>query len=296
MEAASIPVHRGSRAKRLVQPLAFLATPTALLLAFFLAPMLVMLGVAFDRGLLDGGAGFNFTLTNFTDVISDPLNRKVALTTFEIATTAMLVQLIVAVPLAYVIAFKAGRWQVPILLFLVLADELNPMVRIYAWRMLLGREGLINEGLMSIGIISQPIDALLFSQFAVTVVLSTSYLTYTVIPIYGAMKAIDGNVFEAARDLGAGWWTTTRRVLLPLIAPGIFISLLLVYVPLFTDFASPALVGGTSGYMLGNVVNDYVLEAGDLNRGAAMSIIMLALSALFALVAYRLARINRLES
>ncbi len=296
MEAASIPVRRSSRAKRLVQPLAFLGTPTALLLAFFLAPMLVMLGVALDRGLLDGGTGFNLTLTNFTDVISDPLNRKVALTTFEIATAAMLVQLIVAVPLAYVIAFKAGRWQVPILLFLVLADELNPMVRIYAWRMLLGREGLINEGLMSIGIISQPIDALLFSQFAVTVVLSTSYLTYTVIPIYGAMKAIDGNVFEAARDLGAGWWTTTRRVLLPLIAPGIFISLLLVYVPLFTDFASPALVGGTSGYMLGNVVNDYVLEAGDLNRGAAMSIIMLVLSALFALVAYRLARINRLES
>jgi len=69
-----------------------------------------------------------------------------------------------------------------------------------------------------------------------------------------------------------------------------------LFPPLFTDFASPALVGGTSGYMLGNVVNDYVLEAGDLNRGAAMSIIMLALSALFALVAYRLARINRLES
>ena len=296
MESASIPVQRSPRAKRLLQPLAFLGTPTALLLVFFLAPMLVMTGVALDQGLLDGGVGFNLTLTNFTDVISDPLNRKVALTTFEIATTAMIVQLVVAIPLAYVIAFKAGRWQVPILLFLVLADELNPMVRIYAWRMLLGREGLINEGLMSIGIINQPIDALLFSQFAVTLVLSTSYLTYTVIPIYGAMKAIDGNVFEAARDLGAGWWTTSRRVLLPLIAPGIFISLLLVYVPLFTDFASPALVGGTSGYMLGNVVNDYVLESGDLNRGAAMSIIMLVLSALFAFGAYRLGRINRLES
>ncbi len=297
MEAASMPVvHRRPRFKRVLQPLAFLGTPTALLLAFFLTPMLVMFGVALDKGLLDGGVGFNFTLTNFADVISDPLNRKVALTTFEIATTAMIVQLLVAIPLAYVIAFKAGKWQVPILLFLVLADELNPMVRIYAWRMLLGREGLINEGLMSIGIISQPIDALLFSQFAVTLVLSTSYLTYTVIPIYGAMKAIDGNIFEAARDLGAGWWTTTRRVLLPLIAPGIFISLLLVYVPLFTDFASPALVGGTSGYMLGNVVNDYVLEAGDLNRGAALSIVMLALSALFALLAYRLGRINRLES
>jgi spermidine/putrescine transport system permease protein len=298
MESASIPAPAGqrSRSRRWLQPLAFLGTPTALLLLLFLGPMLVMLGVALDRGLLDGGVGFNPTLTNFTDVITDPLYRDVALTTFEIATAAMIVQLLVAVPLAYVIAFKAGRWQLPILLFLVLADELNPMVRIYAWRMLLGREGLINEGLMRIGIIDQPIDALLFSQFAVTLVLSTSYITYTVIPIYGAMKAIDSNVFEAARDLGAGWWTTTRRVLLPLIAPGIFVALLLVYIPLFTDFASPALVGGTSGYMLGNVVNDLVLESGDLNRGAAMSIIMLALSALFALFAYRLARINRLES
>ena len=298
MESASIPAPAGqrSRSRRWLQPLAFLGTPTALLLLLFLGPMLVMLGVALDRGLLDGGVGFNPTLTNFTDVITDPLYRDVALNTFEIATAAMIVQLLVAVPLAYVIAFKAGRWQLPILLFLVLADELNPMVRIYAWRMLLGREGLINEGLMRIGIIDQPIDALLFSQFAVTLVLSTSYITYTVIPIYGAMKAIDSNVFEAARDLGAGWWTTTRRVLLPLIAPGIFVALLLVYIPLFTDFASPALVGGTSGYMLGNVVNDLVLESGDLNRGAAMSIIMLALSALFALFAYRLARINRLES
>jgi len=298
METASIPSPAGqrSRSRRWLQPLAFLGTPTALLLLLFLGPMLVMLGVALDRGLLDGGVGFNPTLTNFTDVITDPLYRDVALTTLEIATAAMIVQLLVAVPLAYVIAFKAGRWQLPILLFLVLADELNPMVRIYAWRMLLGREGLINEGLMRIGIIDQPIDALLFSQFAVTLVLSTSYITYTVIPIYGAMKAIDSNVFEAARDLGAGWWTTTRRVLLPLIAPGIFVALLLVYIPLFTDFASPALVGGTSGYMLGNVVNDLVLESGDLNRGAAMSIIMLALSALFALFAYRLARINRLES
>ena len=94
------------------------------------------------------------------------------------------------------------------------------MVRIYAWRMLLGREGLINEALMRIGIIDHPIDALLFSQFAVMVVLSTSYLTYTVIPIYASMKAIDANMFEAARDLGAGWFTTFRRVLLPLIAPG----------------------------------------------------------------------------
>ena len=84
-------------------------------------------------------------------------------------------------------------------------------------------------------------------------------------------------------------------MLLPLIAPGIFVALLLVYIPLFTDFASPALVGGTSGYMLGNAVNDLVLEQGDLHQGAAMSMLLLVIAAVFAAVAYKLARFDRLE-
>ena len=297
MEAATVPIAsrpRRHRARGLLRPLAFMAGPTAVLGLLFVAPMVVMLAISLEYGVLSGQSGFTFS--NYTDALSDPLYREVAWTTVQIATIAMIVQLAIAIPIAYVLAFKAGRWELPLLLFLVLADELNPMVRIYAWRMLLGREGLINEGLQRIGLIDHPIDALLFSKFAVIVVLSTSYLTYTVIPIYGAMKAIDKNLFEAALDLGAGWWTTARRVLLPLIAPGIFVALLLVYIPLFTDFASPTLVGGTSGYMLGQVVNDLVLETGDLNGGAAISLLMLLASAIFAVVAYRLAKIRQLES
>ena len=296
MEAATVTAagHRPGRAGKLLRPLAFLTGPAAVLALFFIGPMIVMLVISLQYGVLSGQSGFTFS--NFTDAISDPLYREVAWTTVQIATIAMLVQLAIAIPIAYVLAFKAGKWELPLLLFLVLADELNPMVRIYAWRMLLGREGLINEGLQRIGLTDHPIDALLFSKFAVIVVLSTSYLTYTVIPIYGAMKAIDKNLFEAALDLGAGWFTTARRILLPLIAPGIFVALLLVYIPLFTDFASPTLVGGTSGYMLGQVVNDLVLESGDLNGGAAVSLLMLLASAIFALVAYKLARIRQLET
>ncbi len=267
--------------------------PAAVLALLFLGPMIVMLVISLQYGILSGLSGFTFS--NYSDALTDPLYREVAWTTVQIATIAMVVQLAIAIPIAYVLAFKAGKWELPLLLFLVLADELNPMVRIYAWRMLLGREGLINEALQRIGLINQPIDALLFSKFAVIVVLSTSYLTYTVIPIYGAMKAVDRNLFEAALDLGAGWWTTARRVLLPLIAPGVFVALLLVYIPLFTDFASPTLVGGTSGYMLGQVVNDLVLESGDLNGGAAVSLMMLIASGIFAVIAYRLAKIRQLE-
>lgn len=298
MEAATVPAPSGAPRRglltRLLRPIAFMSGPAAVLALLFLGPMIVMVVISLQYGILSGLSGFTFS--NYSDALTDPLYREVAWTTVQIATIAMVVQLAIAVPIAYVLAFKAGKWELPLLLFLVLADELNPMVRIYAWRMLLGREGLINEALQRIGLIDQPIDALLFSKFAVIVVLSTSYLTYTVIPIYGAMKAVDHNLFEAALDLGAGWWTTARRVLLPLIAPGIFVALLLVYIPLFTDFASPTLVGGTSGYMLGQVVNDLVLESGDLNGGAAVSLMMLIASGIFAVIAYKLAKIRQLES
>lgn len=281
---------RPSRLRRLLRPLAFMSLPTAVLVFLFLVPMAILAVFSFEYGDLTGNSGFTFA--NFTDILSDPLYGEIALTTFEIATIAMIAQLVIGLPLAYVLAYKAGKLELPLLLALVLADELNPMVKIYAWRMLLGREGLINSALTSTGIIDQPIDALLFNKFAVIVVLSTSYLTYTVIPIYASMKAVDAGLFEAARDLGAGWFTSFRRVLLPLIAPGIFIALLLVYVPLFTDFAAPTLVGGTSGYMLGNVVSDLVLENGNLNAGAAMSFLMLIGAALFSLLGYHLSRIK----
>jgi spermidine/putrescine transport system permease protein len=280
--------------RRALRPLGYLGLPLGLLVLLFLGPMAILTLIAFGAGYASETGGL--TLSNFTFIFTDPLYGKVALTTLEIATIAMIVQLIISVPLAYVMAFKAGRFELPLLLALVLADELNPMVRIYAWRMLLGRNGLINSALEKVGLIDHPIDALLFNKFAVVVVLSTSYVTYTAIPIYAAMKAIDLRLFEAARDLGAGWPRIVRSVMLPLIAPGVFIALLLVYIPLFTEFATPTLVGGTSGYMLGSAVNDLILQDGDLGGGAALSLLLLGASGIFALVAYRLARISRLET
>jgi spermidine/putrescine transport system permease protein len=280
--------------RRTLRPLGYLGLPVGLLVVLFLGPMVILTLIAFGAGYASETG--SLTLSNFTFIFTDPLYRKVALTTLEIATIAMVVQLLISVPLAYVMAFKAGRFELPLLLALVLADELNPMVRIYAWRMLLGRKGLINDALEKIGLIDHPIDALLFNKFAVILVLSTSYVTYTAIPIYAAMKAIDLRLFEAARDLGAGWTRIVRSVMLPLVAPGIFIALLLVYIPLFTEFATPALVGGTSGYMLGSAVNDLILQDGDLGGGAALSLLLLGASGIFALVAYRLARISRLET
>ena len=275
-------------------PAAYLTVPMAVLVVLFLVPMVILFLISVGLGI--GFTPTDWTIDKYVGIFQDPLYRDVAVTTIVIASMAMVAQLVVGVPLAYVMAFKAGRFELPLVLGLVVLDGLNPVVRIYAWRMLLGREGIINGSLQWLGVIDKPMDALLFNEAAVILVLSTSWITYTVIPVYASMKAIDANLFQAASDLGAGWWTTARRILLPLSAPGIFVAILLVYIPLFTDFATPTMVGGTSGYMLGQAVNDLVLARGDLASGAAMSFILLMTSGIMAAVAYRLSRINRLSS
>jgi spermidine/putrescine transport system permease protein len=273
-----------------------LSAPLALLGIFFVAPLLTLFLIGFQHNSLFNVGGW--TLSNYGTIFHTGSYRQIAVTTTEIATLTMLVQLLVGFPLAYVLAFRARGWELPVILLLVLADELNPIVRIYAYRVVLGREGIINRGLEAVGLVSShhPLSWLLFDKFAVVVVLSTSYITYTVIPIYAAMKAIDPSLIEAATDLGAGWFRRTMRILVPLSAPGIFVAIILVYLPLFTEFATPTLVGGTGSYMLGQLNAELITESGDLGQGAALSALLLVATGVMAAAAYYLARLNRLDA
>ena len=294
--AAHVPrsSSRAARVAHKLRPVWFLVGPMGVLAALFVTPLIILVVMSFQHYSIYG-AEAGFTLDNFRMLFTDPIYRAVAKDTIIIATTAMLIQLAIALPLAYFIAFRAGRWELFMLLLLVLVDELNPIVRIYAWRMLLGREGVINDFLVWIGLIDQPLDWLLFTKFSVILVLSTSWVNYTALPIYAAMKAINPVLFEAATDLGAGWFTRWRRILIPLAAPGIFVAVILVYIPLFTDFATPGLVGGTSSYMLGNSVADLMVTIGDWGGGAALSLLLLGAMAVIAVIAYFLSKLNQLD-
>jgi spermidine/putrescine transport system permease protein len=292
VEQAGRPLRR--RAARRLRPFAFLFGPIGILLAFFVAPLIIMVVISFRYASLFGFES-GWTISNYVNVLSDPIYWDVAKDTVQMATIAMGVQLLIGFPLAYWIAFKAGRFELVYLLLLVLADELNPIIRIYAWRMILGREGMINHVLQSVGVIDHPLDWLLFTKFSVILVLTTSWVTYTVLPIYAAMKAIDPSLFEAAIDLGASWTTRWRRILIPLAAPGIFVAVILVYIPLFTDFATPALVGGASSYMLGNSVADLMIATGDWGMGSALSLLLLVAVGGVAVIAYFLSKLNQLD-
>ena len=200
--------------------------------------------------------------SHYTEVLTNDLNPHIAWTTFTIATTAMAIMLVIAIPLAYFMVFKAGKWELFLLLSLVLADELAPVVKVYAWQVILGRNGILNWLIPG-----PPVEWLLYSRFAVILTLATTYITYTTIPIYAAMKAIEPSMFEAATDLGAGWWQQTRKILIPLAAPGIFVAMILVYIPMLTDFVTSDIVGGAGSYMMGQRVRDLILEQGDWGAG-----------------------------
>jgi spermidine/putrescine transport system permease protein len=282
-------LRQGTRRSSARGAFGILFAPTTLLVIFFLLPFLIMAQVSLVRFPPNTSSGY--TLTHYANVLTNDLNLQIAIRTAFIATTAMGIMLLIAIPLAYFMAFRAGRWELPLLLSLVLADELAPVVKVYAWQVILGRNGILNWLIPG-----APVEWLLYSQFAVILTLSTTYITYTTIPIYAAMKAIDATVFEAAVDLGAGWWQQARKLLIPLAAPGIFVAMILVYIPMLTDFVTSDIVGGTGSYMMGQRVRDLILGQGDWGSGSALNLLLLGASGLFALIAYRVGRLNRMEA
>ena len=290
---AAEPRYAGKRRSRARGPLGYITAPVLLLLVLFAGPMFILALYSFqERGRGEAG---DWTLANFGSV-AQPFYANVAIDTVMIAVIAMIVLLLIAYPVSYVIAFKAGRWEIPFLLMLVLSDELNPLIRIFAWKTILGRQGLVNGVLESIGIIDQPLEWLMFTKFTVIVVLAASWLPYTVIPIYAAMKTIDKSLLEAAQDLGAGWWTTFRKLLLPLTAAGFLASIILVFIPILSDYAAPALVGGTEGVMIATIIGDEFLERGQWGVGSALTFVLLAVSGLMVWLSYKLANVRRVQA
>ena len=281
------------RRRRNWGPFLYLSSPVAVLLLFFAGPMIILALFSFQRrGRWEHGA---WTLFNY-DTVTQAFYWKVALDRLIIALWAMIVLLLVAYPLAYVIAFRSGKWEIPLLLMLVLSDELNPLVRIFAWKTVLGRQGVVNTFLEWLGVITEPPEWLLFTKFTVIVVLSVSWLPYTVMPIYAAMKTIDPELIEAGQDLGAGWWTMFRKILLPLTAAGFMATVIIVFIPILSDYAAPVLVGGTEGIMITTIIGEEFLGRGQWGIGSALTFVLLAVSSAIVWLSYKLTNLKKVQT
>lgn len=256
--------------------------------------MLVLLAWTFQPP----GMGIRFdaepTLVAWARNLGTAEFRTLLVRTVVIAFTVSAVTVVAAYPIAYLLARVAGRRRY-ILLTLILAPSLVAyLLRLFAWRLLLGTNGVVNSALTGAGLVEQPLDFLLYNQVAVIVVLIYVWAPWAALPIFVRLEQIDARLLEAAYDLGASRWRTFLRVTLPLSLPGVFAAFFFVFIPTLGDFATATYVGGSEGQMFGNVIQKFLTEP-DFPSGAVLSMVLLAVAAVAMVVGARLSRIREVS-
>jgi putative spermidine/putrescine transport system permease protein len=253
-----------------------LAFPTAWLLAFLIIPVAVVVVVSFFEPTL---SGFNrvFTLDNYRLLAdSDVFIRTLSNTVLNAVITTV-VTFLLGFWVAYYLALVVPDLRRKFALFIIaLAPFFTSfLIRAIAWIPMMGREGLLNTALLNLGITSQPLDFLLFSDFAVRVAMIQLYLLFMVSPIFFSLSTIEPAILEAARDSGAGWWAILTEILLPLARPGIVIGAVFVFVLSMGEFATVRLIGGGKTSSVGLGIQNFVTYIQFPQAAAAASILVL---------------------
>jgi spermidine/putrescine transport system permease protein len=211
----------------------------------------------------------------------------------RVALSVALAATLLAFPLAYFLVFRAGLRAPLLLTLLILPFWTSYLLRIIAWKIILGTDGVINSLLISLGLVSDPVPILIYSRLAVVITLVYVWLPFVALPIYAALQRIDRSLLEAATILGAPPWFTFLRVTLPLSLPGVIAGFVMVFIPTVGEFVTPLLVGGSRGALYGNIVELFFGDGINWPLGSAMALIMLVgMLALFA-VAVRLVDLRR---
>lgn len=223
----------------------------------------------------------SFTLKNYQDVFSREIYRVLFLRSVAISALVTLVTVLLAYPIAYFVAFDVKRHKLLWLILLTLPFWTSYLLRVFSWKVILGYNGVINSGLMSLGLISEPLQFLLYNPFAVIVTLAHAWAAFAILPIYVSLEKIDRTLLEAATDLGDGPVRRFFRVTLPLSMPGVIAASVLIFIPTVGDYVTPTMVGGTGGVMIANIIQAQFGKANNWPLGSALAIsTMLAVTAI----------------
>ncbi|MBM4407283.1 MAG: ABC transporter permease [Chloroflexi bacterium] len=289
------PLTAGVRAERgrLLVSIAQLTPALAYFALFYVGPLLVLVYISFLTF-----RNFQFveplSFNNYANVVTSETFRVLFSRTVLLSLLSAVLAIAIAYPFTYIITFVfPGRSRS--LYFLILVALFGGyLVRIYAWRTILGVEGVINGTLMTLGVIEEPIREILNGPFAVVVSMVNFLVPLAVLPIYAAMQNVSPGVIEAARDLGSSRLQVTRRVILPLVLPGVLVAFAFCFIAAAGDFAIPALLGGVESPFIGNQIQFQIGQTSNWPLAAAMATTLIALVVLIvagvALVARRVIR------
>ncbi len=262
----------GLRSRRLLTPYLLLAPGLAWLVVFFLVPALTQLYVSLQDGNFEVGYTFQWNWATYSDAIS--AYDEQFLRSLRYAGMATLLALVISFPLAYFIAFKAGRWKNVMLLLIILPFFTSYLMRTVAWQTILSDNAFVAERLRDVGLLADD-GRLLATTTAVIAGITYNFLPFMALPLYVALEKIDRRLIEAATDLYASRATAFRRVTLPLAVPGIFAGSLLTFIPAAGDFVNAQLLGTSRQYMIGNVIQSKFLVVTDYPEAAALSFVLM---------------------
>ena len=225
------------------------------------------------------------TLANYREAVTEPLYRQLLLRSLAIAAAATFVTVALAFPVAYYVSFRVRPERKSLWLFLItIPFWISYLIRVFLWKVILNFDGVMNRTLINIGLIDEPLRALLYSPQAVVITLSHAFAPFAVLPIFVALEKIDRSLLEASRDLGEGAVRTFLRVTLPLAMPGVVAACLIVFIPTIGDYVTPRLVGGPDGLMIANMIQVQFLRLNDAPMGATLAVVSMITVALIALV------------
>jgi spermidine/putrescine transport system permease protein len=213
----------------------------------------------------------SLTLGHFAALMK-PTYARIIFRSLALAFCNGILCLGLAYPLAYFLAFRGKKFKNVLLFLLIVPFWTNFLLHVYAWFYVLERKGFLNNLLMNFGLIQEPL-ILLNTLFAIVLMMVYYYLPFMVLPIYTSLERFDLKLLEASLDLGASWFQTFRRVLLPLSWPGVQAGFFLVFIPSFGEFAIPELMGGDKQFFVGSVVSHYILGEETGSLGAAFTVL-----------------------
>jgi len=230
----------------------------------------------------------HWNLNNYGQLIHNPVYLDVLLRSMRIAASVTVISLILGFPLAYFLSFHCTRRKELLYQLVIIPLWVSYLVRAYAWKTILGSDGVLNTMLTYSGAVKHPVEFLLYSPFAVILTLTHIYTPFAFLPIYASLEHIPRNLVEASHDLGASRLRTFWTVIFPLALPGVLAGATFAFVLSLGDFLAPLLIGGPSGVMISNIVVSLFGAAYDWPLGAAISLSMLLLVVLLLFATERL--------
>ena len=274
------------RLRKAALPYLLLLPGLGWLLLFFALPLVYMAFESLKTGTIDTGFQLTWEFSNYTNALKDYNEQFIR--SFEYAGLATLIALLIGYPLAYVIAFRGGKWRNALLLMVIVPFFVTYLIRTLSWETILSDSGVVVSTLKTLGILSQD-GRLLDTTVSVVAGITYNFLPFMILPLYASLERIDPRLLEAGYDLYGRRRDVFTRVTLPLSMPGVVAGVLLTFIPAAGDFINAQLLGTPKQFMIGNVIQSRYLVLADYPTAAALSFLLMAFSLIIVIVWARIA-------